>query len=104
MFLAISSERLIIFDTLTPGAGSNSYNVTTGPWLTFFTSPSTPKSSKIFSNVFSSLLFSDKFLSFFEGVFKKFIEGNMYFIAFLSEDLILLSNEKFSWTLVSLLM
>ena len=71
VFLAISSERLIIFDTLTPGAGSNSYNVTTGPWLTFFTSPSTPKSNKIFSKAFSSILFSDKFLSFFKGVFKK---------------------------------
>ena len=31
VFLAISSERLIIFDTFTPGAGSNSYKVTTGP-------------------------------------------------------------------------
>ena len=104
VFLAISSERLIIFDTLTPGAGSNSYNVTTGPWLTFFISPSTPKSNKIFSKVFSSILFSDKFLSFFEEVFKKSIEGNLYFITVLSEDIIFLSNEKFSWTLVSLLM
>ena len=31
VFLAISSERLIILETLIPGAGSNSYNVTTGP-------------------------------------------------------------------------
>ena len=31
VFLAISSERLIIFETLTPAAGSNSFNVTTGP-------------------------------------------------------------------------
>ena len=31
VFLAISSDRLIIFETLTPGAGSNSYKVTTGP-------------------------------------------------------------------------
>ena len=31
VFLAISSERLIIFDTLTPAAGSNSFRVTTGP-------------------------------------------------------------------------
>ena len=31
VFRAISSERLIIFDTLTPGAGSNSFKVTTGP-------------------------------------------------------------------------
>jgi len=28
---AISSERLIIFETLTPAAGSNSFKVTTGP-------------------------------------------------------------------------
>ena len=59
VFLAISSERLIIFDTLTPGAGSNSYNVTTGPLLTFLTPPSTPKYNKIFSKFFSSILFSD---------------------------------------------
>ena len=31
VFRAISSERLIILETLTPGAGSNSYKVTTGP-------------------------------------------------------------------------
>ena len=49
VFLAISSERLIIFDTLTPAAGSNSFRVTTGPWLTFFILPLTPKSKRIFS-------------------------------------------------------
>jgi len=49
VFRAISSERLIIFDTLTPAAGSNSFSVTTGPWLTFFIFPLTPKSNKIFS-------------------------------------------------------
>ena len=49
VFLAISSDRLIILDTLTPAAGSNSLNVTTGPWLTLLTLPLTPKSSKIFS-------------------------------------------------------
>ena len=31
VFLAISSERLIILDTFTPAAGSNSFKVTTGP-------------------------------------------------------------------------
>jgi hypothetical protein len=31
VFLAISSERLIIFETLIPAAGSNSLRVTTGP-------------------------------------------------------------------------
>ena len=49
VFLAISSERLIIFETLTPAAGSNSFKVTTGPWLTFLIFPLTPKSKRIFS-------------------------------------------------------
>ena len=31
VFLAISSDRLIIFETFTPAAGSNSFSVTTGP-------------------------------------------------------------------------
>ena len=31
VFLAISSDKLIIFETLTPAAGSNSLSVTTGP-------------------------------------------------------------------------
>ena len=49
VFLAISSDKLIIFETFTPAAGSNSFSVTTGPWLTFLILPSTPKSNKIFS-------------------------------------------------------
>ena len=32
VFLAISSERLTILETLIPAAGSNSLRVTTGPW------------------------------------------------------------------------
>ena len=40
VFLAISSDKLIILETLIPAAGSNSYNVTTGPWLIFFIFPS----------------------------------------------------------------
>ena len=36
---AISSDKLIIFETFTPGAGSNSYKVTTGPLLIFFIFP-----------------------------------------------------------------
>ena len=36
VFLAISSDRFIILETFTPAAGSNSFSVTTGPWLTFF--------------------------------------------------------------------
>jgi len=31
VFLAISSDKLIILETLTPAAGSNSFKVTTGP-------------------------------------------------------------------------
>ena len=49
VFLAMSSDKLIIFETFTPAAGSNSFNVTTGPWLTFFIFPFTPKSNNIFS-------------------------------------------------------
>ncbi len=49
VFLAISSAKFIILETLTPAAGSNSFKVTTGPWLTFFILPLTPKSNKIFS-------------------------------------------------------
>ena len=69
VFLAISSERLIIFETFTPAAGSNSFNVTTGPWLTFLILPLTPKSKRIFSKNLGSL-FSYLFelsLSFWKG-------------------------------------
>jgi len=31
VFLAISSDKLIILETFTPGAGSNSFRETTGP-------------------------------------------------------------------------
>ena len=99
VFLAISSDRFIIFDTLTPGAGSNSFNVTTGPLLIFFIFPSTPKSNKIFSKVTSSILLSERIsLSFLVGFIKKSKEGNLNL-----NDLFLLflfSKEKFSWILV----
>ena len=49
VFLAMSSAKLIIFETLIPDAGSNSFNVTTGPQLILLILPSTPKSSNIFS-------------------------------------------------------
>ena len=77
VFLAISSERFIIFETLIPGAGSNSFKVTTGPWLIFFILPSTPKSKRIFSKKSWSISFSfvSFFLSFFVGNFKKSSEG-----------------------------
>ncbi len=37
-------------DDLIPGAGSNSYKVTTGPGFTLIISPLMPNSSKIVSN------------------------------------------------------
>ena len=55
VFLAMSSERCIIFETLMPAAGSNSFKVTTGPLLTFFIFPFTPKSKRIFSRNSGSL-------------------------------------------------
>ena len=73
VFLAISSDKLIIFETLIPAAGSNSFKVTTGPWLTFFIFPSTPKSRRIFSKKSISIPFSseDFSLSFLVGAFNK---------------------------------
>ena len=41
---AMSSARLITRDDLMPGAGSNSYSVTTGPGRALMISPRTPKS------------------------------------------------------------
>ena len=79
VFLAISSDKLIIFETLTPAAGSNSLRVTTGPWLIFFILPLTPKSKSIFSKnsaLWDSLLFL-LFLSLFDGVFKRSKFGNL---------------------------
>ena len=84
VFLAISSERLIIFETLIPAAGSNSFKVTTGPLLTFLIFPSTPKSKRIFSRN-SGLLFSffcEFSLSFLVGVFKRSVEGSKNFALF----------------------
>ena len=82
VFLAMSSERLIILETLIPGAGSNSYKVTTGPWLIFLIFPSTPKSKKIFSRSSEFACLLSEFLnfkSFFEGFFKYSIGGNLNF-------------------------
>ena len=84
VFLAMSSERLIILETLTPAAGSNSFKVTTGPWLTFLIFPFTPKSRSIFSknsgSIFSFLFEMD--FSFFERVLSKSIEGRINFSFF----------------------
>ena len=81
----MSSDRLIIFETLTPAAGSNSFSVTTGPWLTFLIFPSTPKSRRIFSkkSVLIKSSFLDCPLSFFEGNFNKSIDGNLNFNFFI---------------------
>ena len=49
VFLAMSSDKFIILDTLTPGAGSNSYRLTTGPLLTLLIFPLIPKSRRTFS-------------------------------------------------------
>ena len=81
VFLAISSDKFIIFETLTPGAGSNSFKVTTGPLLIFFILPSTPKSKRIFSRVFSFIFMSEEFsLSFLVGFFKNSIVGSLNLI------------------------
>jgi len=81
---------------LTPGAGSNSFNVTTGPLLILFILPSTPKSNNIFSSISSSTLISDEFsLSFFVGCFKKSKVGSLNLKVFNSGSCFL-SKEKFS--------
>ena len=74
VFLAISSDKLIILETLIPAAGSNSYKLTTGPLLTFFILPLIPKSKRIFSIKLVLGFFEFKF---FEGCFfsNNFIEG-----------------------------
>ena len=82
VFLAMSSDKLTILETFTPAAGSNSFKVTTGPWLTFLILPLTPKSNKIFSRnsgscVSSLLEFS---LSFLVGVFNKSKLGSLNFV------------------------
>ena len=96
VFLAISSDKFIIFETLTPGAGSNSFKVTTGPLLIFIILPSTPKSKRIFSRVFSFIFMSEEFsLSFLVGFFKNSIAGSLNLIVLVSDTGSFL-NEKFS--------
>ena len=56
---AKSSDKFIILETFTPGAGSNSYKLTTGPLLIFVIFPSIPKSNSIFSINEPSGLFLD---------------------------------------------
>ena len=99
VFLAMSSERLIILDTFTPAAGSNSFNVTTGPWLIFLILPFTPKSNKIFSrnsgSCVSSLL--ELSLSFLVGVFNRSKLGSLNFVFSLSLILSAFINGRSSW-------
>ena len=77
----MSSDKFIIFETLTPGAGSNSFKVTTGPWLTFLILPLTPKSKSIFSKNSGSWvsLFSWLSLSLLFGSFNKSKFGKLNF-------------------------
>ena len=98
VFLAISSDKLIIFETFIPAAGSNSFKVTTGPRLTFLILPSTPKSKRIFSkkSVLISLLFEDISLSFLEGNLNKSIAGKINFFLFILFSVELLTNGKSS--------
>ena len=92
----MSSDKFIILDTLTPGAGSNSFNVTTGPLLILLIFPSTPKSNNIFSNISPSTLISDEFsLSFFVGNFKNSKVGSLNFTD-LTTGSVFFSKEKFS--------
>ena len=98
VFLAISSDRFIILETLTPAAGSNSFRVTTGPWLTFFIFPFTPKSNKIFSkNLGSWVSILLKFsFSFLVGVFNRSKSGSLNFTSFVILFSALI-NGKSSW-------
>ena len=78
VFRAISSDKFIIFETLIPGAGSNSYKLTTGPLFIFVIFPLIPKSSNIFSMksgfISFEIIFFDIWLCFFSN---KFIKGNL---------------------------
>ena len=82
VFLARSSERLIIFETFTPGAGSNSYKLTTGPLLIFLIFPSIPKSRRIFSmkSLSGRFLAKSEALSLETDFSKSSIEGRINFL------------------------
>ncbi len=82
---AISSCKLTIFDTFTPGLGCNSNLVTEGPLVTCITLASTPKSESV-STSLSALSIKSFLSSFFnfnlEFMFSKFIVGNKYSFLF----------------------
>ena len=88
VFLAISSERFTIFETLTPAAGSNSLRVTTGPVLIFVIFPCTPKSNNTFSKKSASTFFSSfAFLTFFSGTLRKSSDGSLKTPTFLGSEM-----------------
>ena len=64
---ARSSDRFTILDSFTPGAGSNSYIVITGPGCTSTTCPSIPKSSSFFSRTFEFIRSSSLFILLSDG-------------------------------------
>ena len=81
VFRAKSSAKFIIFETFTPGAGSNSYKLTTGPLLIALIFPSIPKSRRIFSMNSPSgrFLFNSDVLNLVELFSKYSIAGSLYF-------------------------
>ena len=84
VFLAMSSDKLIIFETLTPAAGSNSFKVTTGPWLTCLIFPLTQNLREFFLKIWDLVIrFFRDFLSLLEGVFNKSKSGNLNLVVFL---------------------
>src|SRR5210317_171993 len=90
VLLAMSSDKLIIFEVLIPAAGSNSYKVTTGPALTLFIFPIIPKSRSVSSknfDCFSKVSVSSVSETLFSGSFKKDKEGKRY-----SKDFVFLSS------------
>ena len=77
----MSSVKLITLFVLIPGAGFNSYSVTTGPGLTISISPSTPNSLRAFDSLFlfSSIKSSGIiFLLFSFASFNKSRDGSSY--------------------------
>ena len=78
---AMSSCKLTIFETLTPGLGCNSNLVTEGPLVTCITFASTPKLESVSSSLFALSIksFLSSFFNFnLEFIFNKSIFGNEY--------------------------
>src|SRR3972149_1520566 len=79
MASARSSERLSILPTLTPGAGSNSYMVTTGPGCISRTLPSMPKSRSVLLSIleFSRRALESRLPAFSGGWSRSSDEGSL---------------------------